>query len=417
MSRAFILSVLFILIFNGIVLSGPGDTTIVQTFKFSDITKRRGWYVFPSDTMRWHKILMYYTLKCDPATTQDQYPCGEWDYTTYTNLYNYKNLQYPYYINNGLAPDSFLITFSPVYNYFKTYQLYPVYDNTISENDYLTGTGTEALANTLQSSLPENRSQYLWTASELLASGLNSGSIDKIRLDFISAGQEIHQLKIRMKNSALIELTKDSFETDSFTTTFYKNTTIPAAGISNFNFSEPFIWDGSSDIVIDFSFTGNTPGINHVLNGENTGMNSGIYSLSDDGYLSFSQPEYIEVPAQVFANVDSFITISFWQFGDTAIQPANSWIFEGCDSLGQRVINCHLPWSNSNIYWDAGNNAGSSYDRINQAANLSDFAGKWNHWTFTKNVLTGTMKIYLNGHLWLSGTGMTKRMYGITAKF
>ena len=27
-----------------------GDTITVQTLEFSDITKRRGWYVFPSDT-------------------------------------------------------------------------------------------------------------------------------------------------------------------------------------------------------------------------------------------------------------------------------------------------------------------------------------------------------------------------------
>ena len=27
------------------------------------------------------KVLMYYTLKCDAVTTQDNYACGEWDYT------------------------------------------------------------------------------------------------------------------------------------------------------------------------------------------------------------------------------------------------------------------------------------------------------------------------------------------------
>lgn len=47
------------------------DTITVQTLDFNDITKRRGWYVFPSDTIEYQKILMYYTLKCDAATTQD----------------------------------------------------------------------------------------------------------------------------------------------------------------------------------------------------------------------------------------------------------------------------------------------------------------------------------------------------------
>ena len=33
-----------------------GDTITVQTLEFSDITKRRGWYVFPSDTNQYHKF-------------------------------------------------------------------------------------------------------------------------------------------------------------------------------------------------------------------------------------------------------------------------------------------------------------------------------------------------------------------------
>ena len=67
------------------------DTTIVQTLDFSDITKRRGWFTFPKDTT-YEKVLMYYTLKCDATTTQDAHLCGEWDYTTYTNLYHHKNV-------------------------------------------------------------------------------------------------------------------------------------------------------------------------------------------------------------------------------------------------------------------------------------------------------------------------------------
>ena len=48
----------------------PGDTTIIETLDFNDITKRKGWYIFPSDTNEYHKVLMYYTLKCDAATNQ-----------------------------------------------------------------------------------------------------------------------------------------------------------------------------------------------------------------------------------------------------------------------------------------------------------------------------------------------------------
>ncbi len=66
---------------------GQGDTTIVQTFTFDSIVTRRAEFQFPGKEKRYEKILMYYTLKCDSLTPHDQYPCGEWDYTTYVKVF------------------------------------------------------------------------------------------------------------------------------------------------------------------------------------------------------------------------------------------------------------------------------------------------------------------------------------------
>jgi len=44
-------------------------------------------FQFPEEGKRYEKILIYYTLKCDSLTPHDHYPCGEWDYTTYTRVY------------------------------------------------------------------------------------------------------------------------------------------------------------------------------------------------------------------------------------------------------------------------------------------------------------------------------------------
>lgn len=70
-----------------LLLSGVGDTVIVQTFTFKDITKRRGIFQFPNGNERWAKIILVRTLKCDWDTKHDKYPCGEWDYTTNTLVY------------------------------------------------------------------------------------------------------------------------------------------------------------------------------------------------------------------------------------------------------------------------------------------------------------------------------------------
>jgi hypothetical protein len=63
----------------------PGDTTVVQTFSFEDgRQERRGSFEFPDGSVQYEKVLMYYTLRCDPT----QYPaCGEWDYIFNTEIF------------------------------------------------------------------------------------------------------------------------------------------------------------------------------------------------------------------------------------------------------------------------------------------------------------------------------------------
>lgn len=65
-------------------VAAPGDTTVVQTFTFG--SPQNGWFVFPSDTAQFERILMYYTLRCVPGNSPS---CGEWDYLTYTYLWQH----------------------------------------------------------------------------------------------------------------------------------------------------------------------------------------------------------------------------------------------------------------------------------------------------------------------------------------
>ncbi|OZH52476.1 hypothetical protein AFK68_24140 [Hydrocoleum sp. CS-953] len=86
------------------------------------------------------------------------------------------------------------------------------------------------------------------------------------------------------------------------------------------------------------------------------------------------------------------------------------------DKSNHRVVNIHLPWSNSHIYFDCGNTTTSddSYDRIEKLSQAVDFKDKWTYWVFTKNVATGEMNIYLNGTLWQSGTGKNQPISSIS---
>jgi len=391
------------------------DTIVVQTLDFNDITKRRGWYVFPSDTNQYQKILMYYTLKCDAATTQDNYACGEWDYTTYTNLYQHQNVGTSRYLVNGTFPDTINYVTNPTYTYFKKYQYFIVHSNTTSETDYTIGSGTNSINHTFNAPNLNGKAQYLWTASELSTAGLSAGSIDKLKLDLSALGSNLDYLTIKMKHTNLTALGDTIYEKDGLTEVYHLNTIFGSTGINNINLTNPFTWDGTSNIVVEFSYSNPSATTNNTLVGETTAFNSGVYAKQDDGMLDFVWGDYVEVPVGGVSAVDSFITVSFWQYGDTAKLPENTYAFEGRDANGNRVVNSHLPWSNSRIYWDAGNSGTGSYDRIDKAANANDFEGKWNHWAFTKDVSTGEMKIFLNGKLFHSGTAKTRTMAGISS--
>ncbi len=406
---------LSVLILNSSSYTGQNDTTVIQTLEFSDITKRRGWYVFPSDTNQYQKVLMYYTLKCDAATTQDNYPCGEWDYTTYTRLYDHKNINSPYYFYKNTNPEFINYNNSPKYDIHQSFEKYIVYDSVINESNHIIGLGnttTDKLFNTLTKS---GKCQYIISANELYNQGVLAGSIDKLEIEIQNSGEVLNNIALRIKHTTLSVLTDSTFEKDNLITVYENNTAQVLNGPKTFNFITPFIWDGINNIVVDFTYkaAGNNNS-SYDITADDYNNDFGVYCFHN-GCLDFKDDDIVDVPSTVFDNIDSAITISFWCYGDEDLMPFNSYIFEGRDSNGYRVINSHLPWSNSRVYWDAGNSGTGSYDRIHQLATINDFSGKWNHWAFTKDVTSGEMKTYLNGELFMSGSGKTKTMDGITS--
>ena len=103
------------------------------------------------------------------------------------------------------------------------------------------------------------------------------------------------------------------------------------------------------------------------------------------------------------------ITISFWRSGNASGYHSDLFAF----TTGTwREVGIHTPWQTNIVLWQCGNNGTTgnyNFDEIGKTASSSEYEG-WSNWTFTKNVSTGNMKIYLNGSLWHSGTGKTKNI-------
>lgn len=176
------------------------------------------------------------------------------------------------------------------------------------------------------------------------------------------------------------------------------NSPTPALPVAHWTFDE-----GAGAIAADSSGNGHDGSI----------TDGNWVAGADGGALDFNgSTSRVSIPASSFNTVSNEITVAMWINGDVT-QPRDDSSFYAVDSSGNRVINVHLPWSNSTVYWDAGFSGG--YDRINKTANSNEFMGDWNHWVFTKDAGTGVMSIYLNGALWHSGTGKTRTISGITS--
>ena len=393
------------------IYAGPGDTTIVQAFTFN--SAREGIVKFPDDTISYEKVLMYYTLKCNPAQSP---ACGEWDYLTYTNLYEHtgnldstKHMQ-AQFIFNGTAPDSLQLMNTESWSYNAYFQ----YTNNPSIIDSaIVGVGNKTMASPLSSSANDSRSQFIYRASEIIAAGLNADTLTAIKF-YVNASNSIKNLQIRIRPTSLDSLDTDHFLNDNLVLVYDKHTDFINTGWNTILFTNPFVWDGTSNLIFDISYReqSNTSVNNSFLKADSTSFISSLQSTEADFNLKLDQSDFMQLPSTTLSQIDSFITIGFWSRGGASL-PKSTTIFEARDSLNKRIINIHLPWSNGSIYWDAGNSYSSSFDRLDKNDANQSFKSTWVYWTFTKNAQTGSMKIYKNGVVWAQASGKHRLMKGI----
>ncbi|RYD75010.1 MAG: LamG domain-containing protein, partial [Sphingobacteriales bacterium] len=396
------------------VFSQAGDTVRVQTFTFG--SPQDAWFLFPKDTVKFEKILMRYTLKCNPAQNP---PCGEWDYLTYSYLFEHTGkqdstlLKVPFFTADGNAPNTISYRNTPSYIYKPFWQRYTNFTDTNSLAVLYIGKGNTNSTIPFGVNNPVSRAQFLWRASELNAANLKAGNISGLQFYVKSKGSSMRFLTVKLK-AAIYDSVKNAFDNTGFTTVFSANTQFLDTGWQNIAFTTNCNWDGKSNLLADISYDNFSAGTDNIIAADTNHFLSSVYMQGNERSFSFSKYGYINVPVKDVSEIDSFITVSYWSFGNVAKQPMEGTSFEAVDKSGNRVINVHGPWGDNKMYWDAGNSGGASADRITKQAATTETEGKWNYWTFTKNVATGSMKIYLNGNLWHSAGNMKKRMYGIS---
>jgi hypothetical protein len=384
------------------------DTTWVQTYTFDTISTRRAQFQFPAslDSKRFEKVLMYYKLKCSPLTTWDNYNCGEWDYLTYTRVFDHTGIMDSVQVNgnkyrvNTLSPATYPYSNLPYYDQkWMTVQkrtpLVPVIHP-------ISGTGAAPL--TFVNTNGNGKTiQWIIPASELAMNGVTAGDIQGMNLNILNALTSLQGVQVRIKSTSLSALT--GMETSGFTTVFDNSLTGITAGSNTINFSAPFTYDGTSNLVIELKFRDARQGLPQVNLDMATVSGSNTLSFDNtNGVFTTDGSNYAEINLNN-VSLGGDMTIAFWAKGNGNTGMSTS-ILEAADSLNNRILNIHLPWSNDNIYWDAGQ--GTGYDRIQKTATAAaDVDNAWHHWAFVKKTSTGQMLIYKDGVQWHSGTGLT----------
>ena len=112
------------------------------------------------------------------------------------------------------------------------------------------------------------RMQMVYTASELIASGLIAGNITSMAFNISTLGDAATNSGFIVKMGATSLSALTTFEsTTGYTTVFPSQTyTHTASGVQTIPFSTPYLWDGISNIIIDM-----------VHNGANSANNSQTY--------------------------------------------------------------------------------------------------------------------------------------------
>lgn len=392
------------------------DTTWIQGFNFDSQT-RDSLIAFPNgDHNQYEKVLMYYTMRCKDGlvstSTERNKGCGEWDYSCNTNVIDSTSVDslkaiHPNYIIQGLKENYFLYTTKPTYTYYSFNQDNVKINGSSNVTYYPVNVGSQnSIADSSQ--VLSYKAYFFIKASEI--SGLTQGNIAGISLNALGTGT-LHFFKLKFSSTSADSITINDVRNLSFQEVYNRDLSIINTGKNDLVFHEPFNWNGSENIVIELSYEASRDAVGNLAFeiGYDSGKIKTIENLERDSYLSFNGLSTLSIPTKSMSDIKNEITVSFWSKGNAEILPADNSVFHAQDSSNNRQLNVHLPWSNGRIYWDCGND-GTGYDRIDKAAIALEYEGKWNHWAFTKNTLMGTMKIYLNGTLWHSGVGKSKKI-------
>ena len=103
--------------------------------------------------------------------------------------------------------------------------------------------------NPFYSAWSNTHNQYLITAAELTAAGLQAGNITSLAIRINSGTTTMQAFSIKLAHTTATNMS--AFLAPTFTTVYTAASQTPVVGVNTMNFTTPFNWDGTSNIVIE----------------------------------------------------------------------------------------------------------------------------------------------------------------------
>lgn len=363
------------------------DTVVVQTFTFKDIYKRSGTFLFPPKDQSFRKILMLYTLKCDPLTPHDKYNCGEWDYLTYnliytkTGIFDSTKKSFLKYSFGYQQPDTLFYSINKPTKKIKTYRYKTQLIEKSDEQIYNVATGITPL--TIKGK--QARIQFTLPSLHLRGLGMRSGDINKIQFYSNSVGAVLKDLKIQVQGSSVLK--NSGFVNSYYNTVFYGDYKINEGGWQDVYFIKPFFWTQFQHLHFDISFIQDE---NNPITFEVEKTENGFLSESPETYFRFnSQNDYIDCgDIKELNNTDKFtleawVQITKWTNWSTILGKGDRIILQTGNQVGQ--LYC--------IVRNPDNTHGQAINALS--------VGDWVHLAMvydgTKETNKDKLKLYVNG--------------------
>ena len=163
---------------------------------------------------------------------------------------------------------------------------------TTSSASYMTGTYSGVFYHYFGG----NKTQHLYSASELQAAGLVAGNINSLSMFLNVFGASYNDFAVSIAPTTQTTLTAFN-NTANFSSVYSSASYTTLNGENNFVFSSPFVWDGVSNIIVQFCWSNN-----------NGGGTSNVSLVHNPGY---SCTAYYRADYQTAAQICGSTTASF----------------------------------------------------------------------------------------------------------